>query len=198
MGTCVRKYSRGSSKKICYGVIPMNNLKEYMKSDVPSYSKKQERELTMSALNMLGEDKYLTICIEELAELNEVITSNTLSKVDYIHTVEEIVDVMFCMDVIKLICGLSNSQLKKKSSKIKKKNVLITSVRNIAKSQQNISKYIRWKKDGYDKAVDALNLLNETIPVLIDFFKIKKKDLEKMRNIKIKRLEERVMYGTLH
>lgn len=176
----------------------MNNLKEYMKSDVPSYSKKQERELTMSALNMLGEDKYLTICIEELAELNEVITSNTLSKVDYIHTVEEIVDVMFCMDVIKLICGLSNSQLKKKSSKIKKKNVLITSVRNIAKSQQNISKYIRWKKDGYDKAVDALNLLNETIPVLIDFFKIKKKDLEKMRNIKIKRLEERVMYGTLH
>lgn len=176
----------------------MNNLKEYMKADIPSYSKKQERELTMSALNMLGEDKYLTICIEELAELNEVITSNTLSKVDYIHTVEEITDVMFCMDVIKLICGVSNSQLKKKSSKIKKKNVLITSVRNIAKSQQNVSKYIRWKKDGYDKAVDALNLLNETIPVLIDFFKIKKKDLEKMRNIKIKRLEERVMYGTLH
>ena len=176
----------------------MNNLKEYMKADIPSYSKKQERELTMSALNMLGEDKYLTICIEELAELNEVITSNTLSKVNYIHTVEEITDVMFCMDVIKLICGVSNSQLKKKSSKIKKKNVLITSVRNIAKSQPNVSKYIRWKKDGYDKAVDALNLLNETIPVLIDFFKIKKKDLEKMRNIKIKRLEERVMYGTLH
>lgn len=176
----------------------MNNLKEYMKGDVPSYSKKQERELIMGALNMLGEDKYLTICIEELSELNEVITSNTLSKVNYIHTAEEIVDVMISTNIIKLVCGVSNSQLKKKSPKIKKKNVLMTSVHNIAKSQQNVSKYIRWKKDGYDKVIDALNLLNETIPILIDFFKIKKKDLEKMRNIKLKRLEERLMYGTLH
>ena len=169
-----------------------------MKADIPSYSKKQEKDLISTSLHILGDDKYMTIFIEELAELNEVISSNTLSKVDYIHTVEEIADVMYCMNVFKFICGIPNGQKTKKIPKVKKKNVLITSMRNISKSQQNVSKYIRYERCAYDKALDAVDLVNETIPTLIDFFKIKKKDLEKMRNIKLRRVEERIINGTLH
>ena len=40
-------------------------------------------------------------------------------------------------------------------------------------------------------------MLNETLYEFTKMFKIKKKDIEKMRNIKTKRTEERLGNGTL-
>ena len=174
----------------------MNNIKELMKEDIRSYSKKERKKLIEIEESILGETRCLTIVMEELAELNEVISSNTLNKVDYIHTAEEIADVIICAEIVQSVCGVAPKELTK-PSKIKK-HVLIASVRNISKAQQDISKYIRYHKDSYNKVIEAVNLINDTIPALISLFKIKKKDVSKIVNIKVKRREERIENGTLH
>ena len=174
----------------------MDNLKELMKKDYHKYTKRERKNGIRAAAEILGYDKYLVIAMEEMAELSEVITSNALTKVDYIHTAEEIADVMIAAEIIQCICDIPTKELKK-PNRIKK-HVLITSVRNLSKAQQNISKYIRWHKNGYSKAVEALNLINNTIPGLMSLFKIKKKDISKIMDIKAERLRQRMENGTLH
>ena len=78
----------------------MDNLKELMKKDYHKYTKRERKNDIRAAAEILGYDKYLVIAMEEMAELSEVITSNALTKVDYIHTAEEIADVMIAAEII--------------------------------------------------------------------------------------------------
>ena len=174
----------------------MDGIKDLLKDKVPTYSKKQQQRLIEEACDEIGEHTYLTICMEEIAELMEVIGDNKINKLDYYHTAEEITDVIISSEIIMVVCNIQEKEIGKTHKY--KKNVDMTSVRNLSKAQQNISKYIRWHNSGFDKVIQAVELMNDTVASLIDHYHIKKKDVAKLRNIKFRRLEERLMMGTVH
>lgn len=181
-------------------LIKMNNIPQLMKkvSNI-KYTKKEKKELIEQALKIMGDTKYLVICMEEISELIEVISDNINNKIDYIHTAEEIVDVKICIEIMKQIFYISDSKLEKVNKKKLKKNksVVFTSLTTLSKAQQNISKCIRNKNGSDDKIISTLNNLNETVCQLILLFKIKEKDLSKIELLKYNRLEERIINGTL-
>ena len=174
----------------------MNNLDDLMKKKVDKkFTKKERKKLIEQAYRQIGKEKYLVICMEEMGELIDVVAKNIAGKVDYIHTLEEITDVYYSMDIIKVVMGIPESKidkLEKKKIKIGK-NTALEGISKLARSQQIISKVVRQKV----KTIQALNMLNETLYEFTKMFKIKKKDIEKMRNIKTKRTEERLENGTL-
>ena len=175
----------------------MDNIKELMKEKVKHYGKKERKRLIEEAADALGETKYLVICMEELSELANVISSNVIDKFDYYHTAEEITDVIIVRDILYVVCNVEPKDVGK-SKNLKPKKVSIESLKNLSQAIQNISKYIRYNKNGYDKIVEAIELIDETIPALVKLFKIKEKDLVKIRNLKHRRLEERLMLDTIH
>lgn len=178
----------------------MKNLDELMKhADKLKYTKKQKKELIEQVYSVLGETTYLTICNEEMSELIEVTTEAINNKVDYIHMAEELVDVEICTNVLKVLFNIKDSELEKvDKKKKKKKSVIINSIMILTKSQQNISKIIREKDGARDKIKSTIENMNEATVILQDIFKIKRKDMDKIEALKYKRLEDRIIQGTLH
>lgn len=178
----------------------MENLKELMKTtNKLKFTRTHKKMLIASAYETLGYETYLSICMEEMAELIEVVSDNISDKVDYIHTAEEIVDVMISIEIIKVIFGIKDNELDKiDKKKVKSKNkVIFKSIATLSKSQQIISKNIRGKNDADAKIIPMLNNLNETLYDIISLFKIKRKDLDKIELLKFDRLNTRLMNGTL-
>ena len=178
----------------------MNNIKELMKTaNKYKYTKKQKKEILSCSYMEMGETRYLIICMEEIAELIDVASESINSKCDYIHLAEEIVDVMISIEIMKVIFGIKDSELTKIDKKKSKKNSrLISSIQNLSKAQQNISKYLRYGEEAESKIIPALNMMNESVYYISDIFKIKNKDIDKIQNLKYKRLEERIKSGSLH
>lgn len=174
----------------------MNNIKELMKNmGNLKYGKKRKREINRDVSKALGRDRYLVICMEEIGELIDVISLNVYDKVDYIHTAEELSDVLVCINAMTVMYKIKDKDLEKVNKK--KRNVSIFAcISELAKSQQMISKNIRGKDDG-KKIVIAVNMLNQTVEDLINIYKIKKKDITKIEALKYQRLEERLKNKTV-
>lgn len=174
----------------------MTNLKEAMKSPEVKYSKKKRVSLINDTCKILGYERYLMICMEEMAELSEVISQNIINKTDYLHTAEEIADVYNSIMIIQVICGIKSSKLEKVDNKKRpKKSAIFNTLSCLSKAQQHVSKYVRNTKNADERIVLALNLMNRACADAISVFKIKRKDIEKLENIKYKRLEERLNSG---
>jgi hypothetical protein len=162
-------------------------------ADKLKYNKKQKMELIADMYSFIGEDLYLVLCMEEIAELIEVTSDCTNNKIDYIHMAEELVDVKISIACMLFIFNLKESDLSKVDKRKKKKNsVIIESIQNLSKAQQCISKFIRKSDNASDKVLLAINNMNDAMITLASIFKIKKKDMDKIEAIKYKRLEERV------
>ena len=175
----------------------MHNLKELMKNmGNLKYGKKRKKEINRDVANAIGHEKYLVICMEEIGELIDVVSLNVYDNVDYIHTAEELADVLVCIDAMKTMNRIKDKDLDKVCKKQKKKVSIFECISNLAKSQQAISKNIRGKDNG-SKFIPTINLLNETIENLIFIYKIKKKDIEKIEALKYKRLEDRIKNKTI-
>lgn len=176
----------------------IDELKSRYKSDVPKYSKKQRQSIVDDAVEILGTEKMLVLCIEEISELIDVISSNMSSKVNYLHTVEEMADVQFSLMYMKNVCNIDDNDIKKPNKKKKPgKGKIFPIISSLCNGQMALSKYMRGKKDGYERVVEAYNEICEDIIILEKFFKIKEKDVEKVLNIKLQRTEERILYNTL-
>lgn len=152
---------------------------------------KERRYLLQEACRTLGNERQLEICIEEIAELINVLMLDIIDEFDYIHTTEEVVDVIISMKMIELIGGI---QLPKKMELdvVKKKMKLFTLISQLSKAQQNISKYIRHGVIAKDKLIQALSLMDSSVKSIIEMCNIKKKDIAKIETLKFKRLQDRV------
>lgn len=170
----------------------MTITKEIMKdAEKINYSRKRQKELIEKQLKLIGSDRYLSLCMEEIAELNNVITNNILYDPDYIHTVEEIVDVLICVDVIKIVSMCKDKSIKKNKHENRiMKDEKLYSIHILSNAQFNISKYIRY--NNLDRAASAISYMLEATSILIDYYRIKNKDIDRIRNLKFKRLEDRL------
>lgn len=168
------------------------------RADKLKYPKKKRLELLEDAIYVLGKNASLTICMEEVAELIDVIAGNVVDKVDYIHTAEEIADVLISVEYMKLIYGISKEEIDDvKKTKMKKKNIALCTIITLANAQQTISKTIRRKSDSYHKIVPMVQSIIDCAEASIKLFKIKKKDIARIQLLKYKRLEERLINGEL-
>lgn len=175
-----------------------NELKaEWKRADNYKYNKKKRQAIIDDAISILGIERAMMLCIEEISELIDVIVVNMTDKIDYLHTVEEIADVKFSAQYIKTICNIDDKDIKPYKKKKTNKNRIFAIISSLAHTQQMINKYLRGKKDRHEKIINAYNKLIADIIILEKFFKIKDKDVEKMMNIKIHRTEERIIYNTL-
>lgn len=179
--------------------LVMNNIKELMKTvDNKKYTKKEKKKIINRCRKVLGDSVYLSICMEEIAELINVISDSIDGNMDYIHITEELVDTMYAKDILINICNIPHNKINKiKKRKEIKKSVAVTTIRDLSKAQQNISKYARHKNDGYDKVVSAVNIMNEAIINVQSLYRIKKSDISKIETLKYMRNEERLANGTL-
>lgn len=174
----------------------MNNIKELMKNmGNLKYGKKRKKEINRDVSKALGKNGYLVICMEEIGELIDVISLNVYDEIDYIHTAEELSDVLVCINAIKVMYRIKDKDLKSVNKK-KRKVSIFSCISNLAKSQQMISKNIRGKDNG-QKIIPTIDLLNQTVEDLINLYKIKKKDIEKIEALKYQRLEERLKNKTI-
>lgn len=177
--------------------IKMTNLKEVMKSSEAVFNSKQRASLINDAHDIIGTTKYLMVCVEEIAELIEVIINNN-KHINYIHTAEEIADVRISINIILVICDIKSSKIGKIDTKKKsKKQTISNMLNNLSKSQQYISKYVRCRKDGDEKLVSALSMMAKACYDAETIYKIKKKDIEKIENIKYERLLNRLTNGII-
>lgn len=177
----------------------MDNLDKLLKSkeyDKIMYSKKQKKALREKSLNALGINYQLVICMEEIAELIDVVSSNINEKVDYVHTAEELVDVKICADYIMHIYDMKEPSIKHGKRKNNKKTYL-GSIGNLSHAQMKISKLIRYKNGAENYLYDIVENMLNSVEELATLFKIKKKDLNKIENLKYARLEQRLVYGRL-
>jgi hypothetical protein len=183
----------------------MNNLEELIKTaDKLKYTKSMKCFARRNALNILGRDTYLVLCIEELGELVEVVATNAMNKTEYIHTAEELVDVYICMDIMKTIYGISDKQLDKLDKHHVKasKSIVLSSIADLSNMQQIISKTIRAKSEAkrskaFDKILPQMNIIYKDLYIISKYFNIKKKDINRIEALKYQRLVQRITLGTL-
>lgn len=173
----------------------MNNLAHHLKSvDEIHISKKERKYLLREAINTAGERTQLIIANEEISELMNVLSDNILHEFDYLHTAEEVTDVLISM---KMIAMIADVQLPKNSTRIpmaKQKLKIFSWYSNLTKAQQYISKYMRHGSVSKDKLVLALHILDDMTYEIIEFCKISKKDIAKIETLKMKRLQDRLRH----
>lgn len=154
-------------------------------------SKKERKYLLQSSINILGVERQLEMAIEEIAELINVLSLNILGQFDYIHTAEEIVDVMISTKKISLIVNTPiprNLELDVGKQKMK----LFTWYSQLSKAQQYISKYIRNGCVAKEKLILAMNLMESSTTGIIKFCNISKKDISRIETLKYKRLYDKI------
>ena len=175
------------------GISKMENLEKLIKKDQKKFSKKKMRELLCDSVAHSGVIHILVMSMEEISELIDVIARNG-KKIDYIHTTEEIVDVKIMIEYMKVIFSLKDDDMKFKGKK--KKLGQMDYIINLCSCQKDISKYLRRSnmKKRCEKMVPVLNYITDE---LIDYYKIKKKDIEKIQAIKLTRLEDRLLHNEI-
>lgn len=170
----------------------MNNLASLIKTaDDIHISKKERKYLLQEAIRTLGTERQLEIAVEEIAELINVISSNILDGFDYMHTAEEITDVLIAMRAVAIIANAPVP--KNKELDIGKKKMKVFGwYAQLSKAQQYITKYIRHGAVSRDKLLLAMNLMESATCSIIEFCDIQKKDISRIEALKYKRLQDRI------
>jgi hypothetical protein len=178
----------------------MDNLEKLMKDkNLPKYTKKKKRELLARSIDDAGKTHILIMAMEEISELIEVLATNaSASKINYVHTAEEIVDVKIMIEYMKIIFSVKDSDIKDvKTKKPSKKNPIFNSIASLTLYQQMISKYLRRRDYAFKRCAKMIPEMNVSICEIISLFKIKKKDMDKIESLKYQRIEERLKLGVV-
>lgn len=181
----------------------MDNIESAIKSaDKLQFTKKEKRKLILEAKKVLGEDKQIVMVIEEIAELINAVSSDINNDFDYYHTAEEVTDVIIMANSLEAITGIKMPKLK--NDKPSKKSIKIFMyIEQLSKAQQNLSKYIRHKpssskekisKVAQDKVIQAMQLMLSAANGIAAICNIKRKDINRIMNIKYKRLSDRIKH----
>lgn len=178
----------------------MNNLKELFKnSDKLSFSEKEKTHLIYEGIRNAGATIDLIICLEEYSELINVLASNLLLQFDYLHTLEEVEDVRLTSRYIIAICGIKQHELENDLTvhpyKKQDHGEIIDFIRHLSKYQQNLTKYLRRYSNSRMNLITTINHSNRTLDDIIEFYHIDRNDLEKMENLKFKRLQDKLKNG---
>lgn len=173
----------------------MKNI-EYLLSELtsPLYNRSQMLSIIKTECKVFDTKVELSMCMEEFAELIEVITDNIIrERIDYIHLKEEMSDCYICIDKLRIIFGISNSDIDipGKNHVYGSTNLLNNCIFNLSVCIQKLSKCIREKSNANTKMIGVINTINETLYNLEKYYKIDSEDILKITQLKIKRMNDR-------
>lgn len=178
----------------------MKNIEYKLKSgDIPSYTQEEFYEILKERCKLFDRQVLLTICMEEFAELIEVITENEIKgRIDFVHLKEEIVDCYICLMTLGVLFDTDyRSDMNAKYSKYRSSNLLNNCIQNLSVGIITISKCIREKDNAEMKIVSLINLITESLINIQSFYHITHDTLEDIFQLKFKRLEERNIKKTV-
>lgn len=72
-----------------------------------------DKEIIVKIIQHYGQDNQSTVCMEECAELIQAISKAKRGKIDRNNMEEEIADVLICIEMLKLMYSLSDSNIDK-------------------------------------------------------------------------------------
>ena len=160
-----------------------------MKKDHKKFTKKEMKTILTKSINQSGIIHILVMSMEEISELIDVIAKNS-KKVNYIHTAEEIVDVLIMAEYMKIIFSVKEEDMKYKGKK--KKLSQMDYIINLCSCQKDISKFLR-RNNMRKRCERSIPLLEYMANDIAKYYNIKKKDLDKIRSIKLERVMDRLM-----
>lgn len=70
-----------------------------------------DKEIIMKSIRHYKQDNQSTVCMEECAELIQAISKAKRGKIDRNNMEEEIADVLICVEILKLMYSLSDSNI---------------------------------------------------------------------------------------
>lgn len=166
---------------------------------VPAFTKKSALDAIRKTFDMIGEETYLVVCLEEMCELIEAIADNIDGDGSYVHTAEEIADVKLCSMVIQEIFHVKNKDIGKLDTSYKRKRASMKAMKLLCESHQFITKYLRKKDEIEDmedyikhKIIPCINNMNNASHMLMQGYGVKSKDVEKVLAIKVARQHQRL------
>ena len=170
----------------------MNNLEYLLTStDIPSYTEEEFYAIIQKECELLGNDISLTICMEELAELIEVLMEyNIRGRLDKLHLKEEINDCYISILRLQSVFNISPENICMDKN-IYTNNIVDNCVLNLTTAITKISKCIRKKVNAEIKALSIINLIQESLVNINHHFNIKLDELKPILYLKVKRSEER-------
>lgn len=71
-----------------------------------------DKSIISECIKHYGEEMQLVVCMEELSELSQTISKEIRSKGDRNNLVEEMADVIICLENLKQIFAVTNAEIK--------------------------------------------------------------------------------------
>ena len=171
----------------------MKNLKEAMKNiHKITYTQNDIDDNISRSILYSGNTHCLVITIEEIGELINVISENVVEKTDYLHTVEEITDVILSLEYCKQIAHIKDFELETEITISVKKHRMMTYIKILSETQQSITKFIRRATKSRQRLIQSMIKIYSIIDELIEFYSIDLIDIEKMKQLKINRMRDRL------
>lgn len=72
---------------------------------------KIDKSIVSKTIDTYGNGLQLIICMEELSELTQAISKEMRGKGNRINTIEEVADVLICIEIIKQVFGITNKDI---------------------------------------------------------------------------------------
>lgn len=172
--------------------------------DIPKYTVEEIETILITECELNGKVHQLSVCMEEFAELIEVLCENVISgRVDTIHLKEELVDCWICLDYLSIIF---NIQVLPPVTYYTQENCINNCILNLSTGITRISKCIREKSNAEIKIVSVINMITETLYNIHKYYNISNNDyqMKDIRYLKTERSEvrntvkiKRISSGTL-
>ena len=70
-----------------------------------------DKSIIAKSINYYGEEIQSTVCMEECAELIQAISKAKRGKINQNNMIEEIADVLICIEMLKQIYNITDSQI---------------------------------------------------------------------------------------
>lgn len=171
----------------------MKNL-EYLLAtrEIPNYTQAEVLSILTKECELNGKSHQITVCMEEFAELIEVICENIIKgRVDIIHLKEELVDCAIALEYLKIIFNIGDINVE--DNLYDKDNCLNNCILNLSSCITKLSKCIREKVNAHTKIVSVYTTILETIDNIQKFYNISEEDSDivKISNLKIERCLKR-------
>lgn len=190
----------------------MKNLRKLILDAEPNkYTDEQKIDLISKYYDVIGKDKYIVICMEEISEVVQVLSNPFLFGKDLLSLIEEVVDLKICIYDLKFIYRQYKEDIDKipKLSESYKKHLnkvrvgeyySLKCIKNLCFMQQELSKIIR-KKEGYeskDKILSIIETLENIADEIIIVYALDSDTMDRIETIKFQRQEERIATDTCH
>lgn len=166
-------------------------------------------KIMKKSIKKLSKETCLVIAMEEIAELQQVISDMLCDSFHYNHLVEEMADVSLYIGYLMYIEHISSDDIKKEYKKIYKKKkkeydsfgkkkktlkTLLTVSTDLSILQHGISKCVRGKISKKE-LIRRIVLAEISMEVLSDLANVKKSDISKVNKKKVKRTVHRNKHG---